>query len=171
MRTTTAILAAVAALPLILAGCASQASYIPGTKVVDSRTNREIIDVIENYRLAVERKDAAALVLMASPKYWEDGGTATGKDDYGYKRLREVLTGRFQQSSDLRYSMRYMRVDKKCPPGAEDRVNCRAYVDVLIDASFTVIDARGEEMRRDKRDQNQLVLEWDGDSWKFLSGM
>ena len=34
-----------------------------------------------------------------------------------------------------------------------------------IDASFTVLDARGQEVRRDKRDQNQLVLEWDGEAF------
>lgn len=156
---------------LSLGACGSSQTYIAGTRVVDNGINREIIDVVENYRLAVERQDAAALVLMASPKYWEDGGTTSGKDDYGYKQLRDVLAGRFQQGRDVRYSMRYMNVLKKCPPNADDRVNCRAYVDVLVDASFTVLDARGEEVRRDKRDQNQLVLEWDGEAWKFLSGM
>ena len=171
MRTYLVFFALLGAATLSTGACSKQKNFIPGTKVVDSGVNREIIDVVENYRLAVERQDAAALVLMASPKYWEDGGTATGKDDYGYKQLKDVLTGRFQQGRDVRYSMRYMSVSKKCPPNAEEKVNCRAYVDVLIDASFTVLDARGEEVRRDMRDQNQLVLEWDGEAWKFLSGM
>ena len=43
--------------------------------------------------------------------------------------------------------------------------------EVLIDASFTVVDARGQDRRTDKRDQNELVLEWDNNKWKFLSGM
>ena len=42
---------------------------------------------------------------------------------------------------------------------------------VLIDASFTIANPLGRPIRPDKRDQNQLVLEWDGRRWLFLSGM
>jgi len=161
------------AAPLAGAGCAAHTSNIPGTSVPDTAANRDIIQVVENYRNAVERKDSAALLLMASKNYWEDGGTPTGKDDYGYDKLRDVLTGRFQKGEDVRYSIRYMSVQRRCPAGqaSDDNTGCRAYVDVLIDASFSVKDARGETVRRDKRDQNQFVLEWDGETWKFLSGM
>jgi hypothetical protein len=58
----------------------------------------------------------------------------------------------------------------------------------MIDASFTVTSAMGQPKRPDKRDQNQLVLQWtcgnpqaaaatpgrpEGGScrWLFLSGM
>ena len=44
-------------------------------------------------------------------------------------------------------------------------------VDVLIDASFTIANVAGKPSRPDKRDQNQLLLEWDGRRWLFLSGM
>lgn len=168
MRTLSILIVIAAA---VLVACGSKAKQIPGTRVSDDPVNREIIDVVEAYRAAVERKDAAGLFLMASPEYWEDAGTPTGKDDYGYKQLKDVLSGRFQKGSDIRYSMRYMNILKRCPPNAEGRDGCRAYVDVLVDASFSVLDARGEEIRRDKRDQNQLVLQWNGDAWKFLSGM
>jgi hypothetical protein len=152
----------VLALVLGLGACARSVDYIPGTKVPQSLENQQIIDRIEDYRMAVERKDAAALVLMASKRYWEDAGTPSGKDDYGYQGLQEILTGRFQKVKAIRYSMRYMGVERR-----GDRV----LVDVLIDASFTVEDARGQDQREDMRDQNQFVLEWDGRAWLFLSGM
>ena len=145
-----------------LAGCAAKASYIPGTRVDSSAENQALIDRVEDYRMAVERKDATALVLMASKRYWEDAGTQSGSDDYGYQGLQEILTGRFQQVDAIRYSMKYLNVARR---------GDRAYVDVLIDASFTVKDARGQEMRADMRDQNQFVLEWDGKQWLFVSGM
>ncbi|HUH05846.1 MAG TPA: hypothetical protein VML75_27845 [Kofleriaceae bacterium] len=169
MRTLSLLLVLVSTTALL--ACGSKAKNIPGTHVGDDPVNREIIDVLEAYRVAVERKDAAGLFLMASPEYWEDGGTASGKDDYGYKQLKDVLSGRFQAGSDIRYSMRYMTIAKRCPPDSEGREGCRAYIDVLVDASFSVIDARGAEIRRDKRDQNQIVLVWNGDAWKILSGM
>ena len=150
------------ALGIALAGCAAEASYIPGTRVDRSTENQALIDRIEDYRMAVERKDASALVLMASKRYWEDAGTPSGSDDYGYQGLQDILTGRFQSVDAIRYSMKYMNIARK---------GDRAYIDVLIDASFTLKDARGQEVRADMRDQNQFILEWDGKSWLFLSGM
>ena len=155
-------LAAALLATLALGACGGSVEYIPGTKVPRSQENQALIDRIEDYRMAVERKDAAALVLMASKRYWEDAGTPTGTDDYGYQGLQQILTGRFQRVKAIRYSMRYMNVR---------RAGDRAYVDVLVDASFTVEDARGEDARADMRDQNQFTLEWDGRAWLFLSGM
>jgi len=152
----------VLALAALLTGCAAEVHYIPGTRVSDSSENQAIIDRVEDYRMAVERKDAPSLVLMASKRYWEDAGTQSGSDDYGYQGLQAILTGRFQQVDAIRYSMKYMNVQRRGE---------KAYVDVLIDASFTVKDARGQEVRADMRDENQFVLEWDGKQWLFLSGM
>lgn len=159
----------------VLWGCASKAQTIPGTQIPENRTNREIIDAVEQYRLAVERKDTAALLLMASKRYWEDGGTPTGGDDYGYEGLREVLSSRFKAAEDIRYSLRYMNVARRCQSNEDPESNssCRAYVDVLIDASFSIVNAHGQRVRPDMRDQNQFVLEWDpqAERWLFLSGM
>jgi hypothetical protein len=143
--------------------CVPRGEYIGGTKIPRSAENEQLIQRLEEYRMAVEQKDAGKLVLMAAEEYWEDSGTPTGADDYGYDQLREVLTGRFQQARSIRYSMRYVNVRRQGE---------RAYVDVLIDASYTLTDARGVEIREDKRDQNQLVLRWDPEKeqWMFLSG-
>jgi hypothetical protein len=142
-------------------GCSSSGAYIRGTRVEDTSENRTIIGVVERYRLAVERKDATALMKMAAKTYWEDGGTPTGADDYGYDGLREVLVGRFQRADDIRYSMKYVKVRRQ---------GQRAFVEVVIDASYTISTSTGEQ-RMDQRDQNELVLEWDGDHWMFVSGM
>ncbi len=152
----------IAVLAVALAACGGNSKNIRGTEVPDTTENREIIESIEKYRLAVERKDAAALLLMASKDYWEDGGTPTGADDYGYDGLKEVLTGRFQHSESIRYSIRYMRVRRSGP---------KAFVEALVHASWTIRDARGELIRKDKKSQEQFVLEWNGEEWKFLSGM
>ena len=150
-----------AALAVSASGCSSNSTYIRGTRVDDTTENRTIIGVVERYRLAVERKDAPALMKMAAKSYWEDGGTPTGADDYGYDGLREVLVGRFQRADDIRYSMKYVKVRRQ---------GQRAYVEVVIDASYTVTTSQGEQ-RMDQRDQNQLILEWDGEHWMFVSGM
>ncbi|MBI4512358.1 MAG: hypothetical protein HY698_22190 [Deltaproteobacteria bacterium] len=145
----------------LLWGCGAPAQYIPGTRVPESEENRNIVETVEQYRLAVERRDAPALLAMASKNYWEDGGTPTGADDYGYEGLKDVLSTRFQHAESIRYSMRYMNIGRQ---------DTRAFVDVLIDASFTIKAERGP-VRMDKKDQNRLVLEHDGKRWFFISGM
>ncbi|HUJ58473.1 MAG TPA: hypothetical protein VLX92_08270 [Kofleriaceae bacterium] len=159
-----------------IAGCAHPVSYVPGSKIPYSPANKSVLDACEEYRLAVERGDVDALMLMAHRQYWEDSGTPSGSDDYGYEGLRNVLLTRLPRASDIRFSMRYVNVTQTCkdlhPPDEKHGIPpCRAAVDVLIDASYTITDALGKPKRPDKRDQNQLVLEWDGHRWLFLSGM
>jgi hypothetical protein len=168
--------------------CAHGGGYVYGTKIPYSKANEDVLKACEEYRQAVERGDADALMLMAHPQYWEDSGTPSGGDDYGYEGLRNVLTTRLQKASDIRYSVRYMAVHQSCDDHMEN--GCKAAVDVLIDASFTVTNALGQPKRPDKRDQNQLVLQYTcgnptsnaaaapapaGDTgrcrWLFLSGM
>jgi hypothetical protein len=153
----------------LVAACAAHGTYVPGTRIPYSDQNKAVLDACEEYRLAVERGDADALMLMAHKQYWEDSGTPSGADDYGYEGLRNVLMTRLAKASDIRFSMRYMNVAQSCP--ADLKPGCRAAVDVLIDASYTITDVLGKPKRPDKRDQNQLVLEWDGHRWLFLSGM
>ncbi len=164
--------AAVGVLAAAQTGCAGRARNIPGTKIADDKINRSIRDAVEAYRVAVERSDTEALYLMASDRYVEDGGTSVGTDDYTHEGLKDVLTGRFRMVREIRYAMRYVKMQRNCPAsGGEPETGCLAKVEVLIDASFTIADARGQDRRIDKRDQNELVLEWNGDKWQFVSGM
>ena len=154
---------------VVIAACAKPGTYVPGTRIPYSPQNESVLKACEQYRLAVERGDADALMLMAHKQYWEDSGTPSGSDDYGYEGLRNVLLTRLLKASDIRYSIRYVAVHQQCP--GELKATCRAAVDIMIDASYTVTNAYGKASRPDMRDQNQLVLEWDGHRWLFLSGM
>jgi hypothetical protein len=154
---------------IALGACAKRQNYVIGTRVPYSAANDSVLKACEEYRLAVERGDADALMLMAHRQYWEDSGTPSGSDDYGYEGLRNVLLTRLLKASDIRYSVRYIAVHQQC--NGDLSAGCRAAVDILIDASYTVTNAYGKPARPDKRDQNQLVLEWDGRRWLFLSGM
>src|SRR6478672_2599507 len=146
-----------------LAACSASVKYVPGTRVPYSDANDSVLKACEDYRLAVERADVDALMLMAHKQYWEDSGTPSGSDDYGYDGLRNVLMTRLTKASEIRYSVRYVNVRQTCP--GDLRADCYASVDVLIDASFTITNAFGKPTRPDKRDQNQLVLKWDGHRW------
>jgi hypothetical protein len=82
------------AVALSLIACARNGSYVAGTKVPYSENNKSVLDRCEEYRMAVENRDSDALMLMAHPQYWEDSGTPSGGDDYGYEGLRNDLQTR-----------------------------------------------------------------------------
>jgi hypothetical protein len=157
-------------LVLAAAGCGgARGNKVGGTNIPYSPQNKSALDACEEYRLAVERADADALMLLAHQQYWEDSGTPSGSDDYGYEGLRNVLLSRLAKATDIRYTLRYVGVSQQCK--GDLKKGCRAAVDVLVDASYTITNVHGKAVRPDKRDQNQLVLEWDGRRWLFLSGM
>lgn len=158
-------------LPALLAvtACAGRPRLIGSSKIADTSFNRGVLETIESYRTAMERQDTQALLLMASKKYREDSGTPSGSDDYGYDGLRQVLSDRLGKVTEVRYSMRYVAMRTNCSDSPAE--GCRASIEALVDASFTVVDAMGNERRPDMRDQSEFVLEWSGEKWLFLSGM
>lgn len=150
-------------LPL-LAGCATVPT-IPGTGVEDTSTNREIIQVCEQYRHAMEERDADTLLNMASPDYYEDSATPKADDDYGYDGLKLVIAKRLAALKSLRYNIRYLRIEVL---GSGDRK--RALVDIRYDASFQLATELGDRWER-KQSDKQFSLEWNGEKWLFLGGM
>jgi hypothetical protein len=87
-------------------GC-GHGRYLPGTTIVASDTSREILNTIEEYRTKLMEKDVDGLLLLASDKYFEDGGTPQANDDYGLDGLAAILRGRLQRVESIRYEIQY----------------------------------------------------------------
>lgn len=141
-------------------GCATF-NVIPGTKVVDTKPNRELVEVCEKYRRAMEERDAPTLLTMAHTSYFEDSGTPKGDDDYGYDGLKDVLSRRLSAVRALRYNIEYRKVE------IEGR---RAKVDIRYDASYQIATEMGDRWER-KQNDKRLELENDNGRWLFVSGM
>ena len=111
-------------------GCAT--GRIPNTDLPDTSENRSIVTFCERYRHAVESRDARALLSLASPRYFEDGGTPAGDDDYGYDGLQRLLAAWSEEVRQVRYEMRYRRIsiDPQDAP--------RAHVDFTFTGSYTL---------------------------------
>lgn len=174
---------------VISVGCATH--KIPNTDVPDTSFNQAILAVCENYRHAVEDRDARALLALASPRYFEDGGTPRGDDDYGYEGLQRLLSLWSDEVRQVRYEIRYRRVT--VDPSQPNRVA----VDYTYTGSYTLrrpivagatpaddeqrlnIDpVRGstpsshdDEVWFRRVADNRLELERVGDDWRILSGM
>ena len=143
-----------------LSGCATM-NVIPGTKVTDTKANREILDICERYRHAMEERDATTLLALAHPNYYEDSGTPKGDDDYGYDGLKDVLSKRLSALKTLRYNIEYRKVAIE---------GHHAQVDIRYDASFQLATEMGDRWER-KQNDKRLELENDGKRWLIIAGM
>jgi len=144
----------------LLPACAI-VNVIPGTKVPDTRPNREILDICEKYRHALEDRDSATLLTLAHPNYYEDSGTPKGDDDYGYDGLKEVLAKRMAALRTVRYNIEYRKVAIE---------GHHASVDIRYDASFQLATEMGDRWER-KQNDKRLELENDGKRWLIIAGM
>lgn len=142
-------------------GCSKY--YIPNTDVEDTEGNREIVAFCELYRRALERKDIAALLDLASPQYYEDGGNVDASDDIDYAGLREYLLQKFEDASAIRYEIRYRRVTKE-----EDYI----LVDFTYSGSFRLPSSDGDEKWRSTVAENRLELVMvEDEGLKIVAGM
>jgi hypothetical protein len=144
----------------LASGCATLA-VIPGTRVADTKLNREIVDVCEKYRHAMEDRDGVTLLALAHPQYFEDSGTPGGADDYGFDGLKDVLSKRLAAVKTLRYNIEYRKVEVD---------GTRARVEIRYDASYQMATEMGDRWER-KQNDKRLELENDGRRWLLIAGM
>jgi len=154
-----AVVLALVALPAL--GCGT--TYIRNTTVEDSDANRRVLAFCEKYRRALETRNRAELLAMASTRYYEDSGTPAASDDYDYAGLRQVLEERFQHVRQVRYDIRYRDIS------ADDG---EIHVDFTYSASFQMETPLGDRWYR-KVEDNRLVLKPlpRGEGYRILSGM
>lgn len=160
MRRTVLHLVALVAALWLLPACST--SYIPNTDVEDTSDNRKVVQFCEDYRHAVEDRNIARLLKMASQRYHEDGGNTNGEDDIDYDGLKDYLTSTFMQTTAIRYEIRYRRV-------TFTETN-KVFVDYTYAASFRIPGAQGTEWKHTVAD-NRLELVPDGESYKIIAGM
>ncbi|QQR90075.1 MAG: nuclear transport factor 2 family protein [Myxococcales bacterium] len=147
-------------LALPLAACGG--SNIPNTTVDDNSKNREVLEFVELYRKAIEARDIAKLLSLASPSYLDDNGTPHGADDIDYEKLQEKLKSWKQSIIDVRYEIRYRNIQHR-----GDRV----YVDYTYTGNFRLKKPDGESSWSRRLADNRLILDRSGDTFTIVSGM
>jgi hypothetical protein len=162
ISTARLVRAAVTGLALSLAalcasGCAT--TFIPNTDVADTESNRKVILFCEQYRHAVEEKNIAQLLKLASPNYHKRGAT---DDDVDYTTLKDFLTTTFQTTDAIRYEIRYRKVTF-----TESE---HVYVDYTFAASYRMPGVKKEEWKHSVAD-NRLDLVAEGEGYKIIAGM
>ncbi len=147
---------------VVLSASACRTQLLPNTDVEDTPRNRDIVAFCEQYRHAVEDKDVSALIAMAHPDYYEDGGNTDASDDIDRTGLQQYLTERFVQSKAIRYEIRYRRVT----PGRDGEV----LVDYTYSASYQLPTDEGDKWQRAVA-ENRLQLVPKGEAFLIKAGM
>jgi hypothetical protein len=156
----TSRLAWLSALTLMCAAC--EPTLIPNTRVQDTDENREVIGFVEKYRLAVEQRNVASLLSMASQNYFDDMGTPAGDDDIDYDGLKAGLERLRQEVLGARYQISYRAVTY----AADQRI----LVDVLYTGWFRVTTPNGPQWKR-HLEPHRIVLALEDHKMKIVSGM
>ena len=85
-------------------GCSPR--YIRGTEIEFSAPKQELANLMERYRIAVERRDTDTLRTLANQNYFENGSTTTDpSDDYDYNGLQKVLADIKNQVKAVKYEI------------------------------------------------------------------
>jgi len=146
---------------LALVGCGP--AYIAGTTVPDTETNRDLLDVIETYRAAVESRDVEMLAQVVSRSYFENASsTAVTKDDYGYEELlMRVLPVLRDNVKQVVYSIKVERVKARGSQASvflEWELQCQ-YVEGGLEGWSTA------------KDRNRMDLVVEDGNWKIVAGL
>lgn len=146
------------------------APSIPGTEIPDTEENRDILRVLERYRTAFVRRDAAGVLSTAHPSYYDPAGTDDPTDDIEYSELGPILRERLAQLEAIRFTIDYLEVNV---------VQDRAVVKVWIDASFQlrpIVDGQDGDVRVEgrhtrKQDHAMFELVLDNGAWRITRGL
>jgi hypothetical protein len=151
-----ALAAALAALPL--AGCVHN---IPNTEIPDTPDNRAIIEVVDQYRKAFDRRDVQGVMVLVSRGYFDDAGTSDKSDDVDYARLPRVLTETFARVSQMRLELGVTGIATR---GDE------ASVDLFYDALYKIATP-GQAVAKRDADVQRMLLKREGQAWRISSGL
>ncbi|MCK5688922.1 nuclear transport factor 2 family protein [Myxococcota bacterium] len=145
---------------LSLSGCAHQT--IAGTSIIDTEENRQIVDSLKAYRDALQKLDADAIIALVSPKYFEDSGTPSPKDDYGYAEFRDQILPRSMAAADeihLSFDIHEVIV-KETIAWADIRYSSRAKLKLPAGSMW---DSHQEF--------NRITFVLEDGKWKIISGL
>lgn len=144
---------------LLLAACTVH--RIDATDIEDTADNRAVYEVIQAYAEALQRRDAAGMLALASPEYFDNGGTADPSDDLDFARLEKTLPTDLAKLESLR-----VKVDVRNIVVEKDA----AVADIWSDGWYRIQTPSGAVSKRDQDLHRMRLVRKDG-AWKIISGM
>jgi hypothetical protein len=153
-RTMLLAVAAVAAV-----GCSPR--RIPGTEIKDTRDTRAVYDVVQSYRQALEKRDAAAVLALVAPNYFDTAGTPQPEDDMDRGRLEASLALDLARAEGVKEEFTVRKIEVS----GDD-----AFAELFFDSYYRVQTPSGPVPRKDS-DVHRLRLHRIEGAWKIVSGL
>lgn len=149
-------------LALLLAlATACAARQLPGTNIDDTRDNRGVFEAIQQYVQAMDRRDAAAVVALAAPDYFDDAATPAPEDDVDRATLARTLPEDLAKVDAVKLEIQVRKIAVQ---------GDRAIAEVFYDGWYRVKTANGVVPRRDS-DVHQMHLRKVDGRWLFTRGL
>ncbi|OJT23555.1 DUF4440 domain-containing protein [Archangium sp. Cb G35] len=143
---------------LVLAACGPR--NIPGTQIADTNDSRAILKVMEQYRAALEARDAKALQGLISKSFRDNAGTDDPADDLTYDNIPEALPALFSRIDSPRVTMDIRKVDV--------RNNGVATVIYYWNATWRAPGLLDKPQR--DAELEQMVLQKEDGQWRIVAG-
>ncbi len=150
---------AAALLALLVGACTPR--LLPGTQIEETRQTRPIYDVVKAYAEAMQKKDAAAVLALVAPDYFDDAGTPDPSDDLDRGRLEKALTEDFARVEGSKLAVTIRRIDV---------TGDTATAELYYDSYYRVQTPAGAVPRRDS-DVYRLKLKKVDGAWKIAAGL
>lgn len=135
---------------------------IPGTEIPDTNDTRAILNVMEQYRAALEARDANAIQALVAKDFRETGGTEDPSDDLTYANLPQRMQHLFQRVEQPRVEMNVRRI----VINQEDMTATAIY---YWNASWRM-PALNPRPQSDAELEQMVLRKQDG-QWKIVSGI
>ncbi len=148
-------------LPLLVLLAACAPSRIPNTEVPDTKENRAVYEVIKQYSEALRKKDAAAILLLVAPDYYDGSGTPDPGDDVTRAILEQNLASDLAKVESVMIDMGVKKIEVN---GDEARA------EIFYDAAFRVVTASGPVPKRPS-DIAQMRFRKLNGAWKITAGL
>jgi hypothetical protein len=150
-------------LSLVVLGSSCTPRKIPGTDLDDTDDTRAVLDVLQKYRAAVEKKDTEAIIKLADESFRDDGGSANPDDDLDYASLGPKLSARLAKIANVKLDVTVRRIEF-------DDDSKMARVTYSYQISFNMPDYT--QRTQSENDIKQMLLKRVGDQdWKIASGI
>lgn len=131
-------------------------------EIPDTIEYRAIVELVDEYRRALEDKDVGMLRRIVSSDYYENGGTSyTTSDDYGYDGLTEAFELIAEHVRQLRLWIEIHAIEI-------EGTRANVYVEYSYNMLY-VVD--GQEHWKIDRDLNRIELVLENDQWRIAAGL
>lgn len=154
IRTALLALATLAAV-----GCSPR--NIPGTNIESTNDTRAVYDVVQTYRQAMEKRDAAAVLALVSPTYFDTAGTPDPSDDLDRAALEASLPKELARADGVKLDVTVRRIDV-----AGDEAQAEIFYD-----SYYRVQTPGRVVPKRDSDVHRIKLQKIAGVWKITSGL